>query len=54
MCLDEYGMYRLYGKTDVERQHANDTEDGDAGSYRRARDLRKHDDLERRHEQGDP
>ena len=53
MCLDEYGMYRLYGEDRRGTPTCQRTEDGDAGSYRRARDLGKHD-LERRHERGDP
>ena len=51
--LDEYGMYRLYGEDRRGTPTCQRTEDGDAGSYRRARDLGKHD-LERRHERGDP
>ena len=53
MCLDEYGMYRLYGEDRRGTPTCQRTEDGNAGSYRRARDLGKHD-LERRHERGDP
>ena len=51
--LDEYGMYRLYGEDRRGTPTCQRTEDGNAGSYRRARDLGKHD-LERRHERGDP
>ena len=53
MCLDEYGMYRLYGEDRRGTPTCQRTKDGNAGSYRRARDLGKHD-LERRHERGDP
>ena len=49
----EYGMYRLYGEDRRGTPTCQRTEDGNAGSYRRARDLGKHD-LERRHERGDP
>ena len=38
MCLDEYGMYRLYGENGRGTPaHANVREDEDAGSYRHAR-----------------
>ena len=49
----QHGMYRLYGEDRRGTPTCQRTEDGDAGSYRRARDLGKHD-LERRHERGDP
>ena len=40
MCLDEYWeMYRLYGEDRRGTPTCQRTEDGDAGSYRRARDL---------------
>lgn len=43
----------IYGEDRRGTPTCQRTEDGNAGSYRRARDLGKHD-LERRHERGDP
>ena len=53
MCVDGYGMYRLYGKDGCRTPTYQCGENENAGSYRYSRYFRKHD-LERRNQRSDP
>ena len=53
LCIDEYGMYRLYGKNGRRTPAHQCRENENVGSHRYSRYFRQHD-AERRNQRSDP